>query len=199
MAYADFDEMKKEFPARNFDNVDITEDFNIAGQNGAGVYGAFKFFHGIRSFFKGISALGKLASGSRILVSDDKGNISYTTPSEITEGFATNESVNNALTNYQKVKRITLNTAQTLTLTHNTSPFAVKITIQGTKGFTDYFCIQYQGYGVGTYDHIFELLKGTSSAYTKEGNTLSFTVSAKTWVTIEYLIGDETTITDTIS
>lgn len=100
MAYADFDEMKKEFPARNFDNVDITEDFNIAAQNSAGVYGAFKFFHGIRSFFKGITALGKLASGSKILVTDESGNISYTTPSDITEGFATTESVNNALAKY---------------------------------------------------------------------------------------------------
>lgn len=101
MAYADFDEMKKEFPARNFDNVDITEDFNIAAQNSAGVYGAFKFFHGIKSFFKGITALGKLASGSKILVADESGNISYTTPSDITNGLATTESVNNALATYK--------------------------------------------------------------------------------------------------
>lgn len=106
--------------------------------------------------------------------------------------------VNNALANYQRIKKISLSANQTLTLTHNNSAFAIKITFQGGNGYR-YGCLQYQGYGNGTYDHIFELLKGSSFEYTKDGQTLTIPSPINANIVIEYLIGDETSIVATIS
>ncbi|MCQ2242127.1 hypothetical protein [Treponema sp.] len=104
MAYVNFKELKEERPARNFDKVDITEDFDIGAQDGDSLYGTFSFFHGIKSFFKKVmSAASTLVSG-KILMSDENGNVAGITPSDLKTGMdlMNSEDVNNALANYTK-------------------------------------------------------------------------------------------------
>lgn len=93
-------QLKIDEPTRNFDSS-LDENINISAENNQGLFGAFKFFAGIRSFFKGISALGTLASGSRLPVTDSNGNVTYTTMNDIN-----NYVVNNALTNYDKITKV---------------------------------------------------------------------------------------------
>lgn len=85
--------------AMNGRNLDASVDENtlVSGEKADGTFGVFNFFQGIKNFFKGISALGTLASGSRIVTTDASGNVKYTTMNDIN-----NYVVNNALTNYRK-------------------------------------------------------------------------------------------------
>lgn len=110
MAYVNFKELKEERPARNFDKVDITEDFDIGAQDGDSLYGTFSFFHGIKSFFKKVmSAASALVSG-KILMSDENGNVTGITPSDLKTGMdlMNSEDVNNALTNYTRHKYLSV-------------------------------------------------------------------------------------------
>lgn len=88
-------QLKINEPTRNFDSS-VDANTNIPGENDQGLFGGFKFFAGIKAFFKGISALGTLASGSRLPVTDSNGNVTYTTMNDINSYV-----VNNALTDYQ--------------------------------------------------------------------------------------------------
>lgn len=78
-------------------NLDSSVDGNtlVSGEKADGTFGVFNFFQGIKNFFKGISALGTLASGSRLPVTDSNGNVTYTTMNDIN-----NYVVNNTLTDY---------------------------------------------------------------------------------------------------
>lgn len=87
-------QLKIDEPTRNFDSS-VDANTNIPGENDQGLFGGFKFFAGIKTFFKGISALGTLASGSRLPVTDSNGNVTYTTMNDIN-----NYVVNNALANF---------------------------------------------------------------------------------------------------
>ena len=82
-------------------NLDSSVDGNtlVSGEKADGTFGIFNFFKGIRNFFKGISALGTLASGSRLPVTDSNGNVTYTTMNDINSYVK-----NNALTNYMETK-----------------------------------------------------------------------------------------------
>lgn len=95
----------KERENRDLDTL-VNENTLVAGETGAGVFGVFKFFQGIRNFFKGIQALGTLVTTSKIPVLQDDGSLKFTTPAEITSGLATTTELNNALTNLSKVKII---------------------------------------------------------------------------------------------
>lgn len=92
-------QMKLNEPTRDFDES-VDANVNIPAENDQGQFGAFKFFSGIRSFFKGISALGTLATTSRIPVTDANGNVSYTTPQKIKEtlSLATTGDLDNKVT-----------------------------------------------------------------------------------------------------
>lgn len=98
MAIINLGQMKTNEPTRNFD-ASVDGNVNIPAENGQGLFGAFKFFTGIKNFFKGISALGTLASGSRLPVTDSNGNVTYTTMNDINTYV-----VNNALANQTGVK-----------------------------------------------------------------------------------------------
>lgn len=77
----------KERENRDLDTL-VDENTLVAGETGAGVFGVFKFFQGIRNFFKGIQALGTLVTTSKIPVTDADGNVTYTTPQAIVDAVS---------------------------------------------------------------------------------------------------------------
>lgn len=94
MAIINFEHMKATEPDRNFDNVNVDENYNIGLQNGQGFYGAGKFFGLVQKAVNWISTI--------------TGNKNFTgTLSVNSKEVATTESVNNALANYVKIKTIT--------------------------------------------------------------------------------------------
>lgn len=81
-----------------------------------------------------------------------------------------------------------------ITLSHTSSIFAVKITIQGASGGA-FGSLQWQGYGPGTYDNIAEIIKGDKFNYTKSGQTLEITlpiISTGFYCCIENIINGHT-------
>ncbi|MCQ2598330.1 MAG: hypothetical protein MJ181_10850, partial [Treponema sp.] len=84
----------KAMEGRNLD-ASVNGNTLVSGEKADGTFGVFNFFQGIKNFFKGISALGTLASGSRLPVTDSNGNVTYTTMNDIN-----NYVVNNALADY---------------------------------------------------------------------------------------------------
>lgn len=88
---------------RDLDKL-VDENTLITGETSAGVFGVFKFFEGIKAFFKGITALGTLAKTNKIPVLQDDGSLKFTTPADITSGLATTTELNNALANLTELK-----------------------------------------------------------------------------------------------
>lgn len=122
MAIINFENMKATEPDRNFDNVNVDENYNIGLQNGQGFYGAGKFFGLVQKAVNWISTI--------------TGNKNFTgTLSVNSKEVATTESVNNALTNYQKMGEYTFKLPPTTETTYLNCP----IRNNATDGMIDWY------------------------------------------------------------
>lgn len=161
MAIINLGQMKTNEPTRNFD-ASVDGNVNIPAENGQGLFGAFGFFQGIKNFFKGISALGTLASGSRLPITDSNGNVTYTTMGDIN-----NYVINNALTDYQeyKMQQITNGNANDCIPTNNSKVAFYRGTMSGTP-FSNTIAVVMTSkyYRAGSYDNVYQEVEQYGSA-----------------------------------
>lgn len=112
MAIINFEQMKATEPDRNFDNATIDENYNIGMQNGAGLYGAGKFFGLVQKAVNWLSTItgnknftGVVSMNDKKVATEEKaGELIATALTDYPTNSQTDTKINNALANYTELK-----------------------------------------------------------------------------------------------
>lgn len=113
MAIINFEQMKANEPNRNFDNAEVDENYNIGMQNGAGLYGAGKFFGLVQKAVNWLSSIsgnknftGVVSMNDKKVATEEKaGELIATALTDYPTNSQTDTKISNALTNYEKISQ----------------------------------------------------------------------------------------------
>lgn len=127
MAIINFEQMKANEPDRNFDNATIDENYNIGMQNGAGLYGAGKFFGLVQKAVNWLSTItgnknftGVVSMNDKKVATEEKaGELIATALTDYPTNSQTDTKINNALTNYQEKAFITISNGNSASFNWN--------------------------------------------------------------------------------